>query len=311
MSPEQPQPQNYWDSEDFEDTVASALIACFESKIRRDRTCDERNRLTDARLAYFRSEGPYIPGRSETVAGQDDSGRFFVDLPTPSKGVFAFRPEGRFTEGYLGDSYLSAISFRRAPKLGEAWHSMRHGTPFEIIRIGAGNDGLRGDRTFVTVAPDGEVRAAQYRTHDRSVGHKFGGRQVVVTSGANEMFWESRWAAMALEVVARRRTAWSITAQESNARAHLGCMTEEVKSLLYARSLPMTATGRKRPILHLVEAHKRRMRSGVDIPVSAFLRGLQVVEIGGTIFKVNPPAAIQPAVSKPSRERYFGETAPA
>lgn len=85
-------------------------------------------------------------------------------------------------------------------------------------------------------------------------------------------------------------------------------MQEEVKSLLYARSLPMSATGRKRPILHLVEAHKRRMRSGIDVDIASFLRGQQTVEIGGTAFKVNPPARLQAEVSKPSRARYFPAT---
>lgn len=86
-------------------------------------------------------------------------------------------------------------------------------------------------------------------------------------------------------------------------------MMEEVKSLLYARSLPMTATGRKRPILHLVESHKRRMRNGIDVDVTAFLRGQQTVEIGGTVFKVNPPATLRSDVSKPSRDRYFAPVA--
>lgn len=51
---------------------------------------------------------------------------------------------------------------------------------------------------------------------------------------------------------------WKIAADEGCGKASLGCTADEVKSLLYARQLPMTATGRKRPILHLVAAHRRR-----------------------------------------------------
>ena len=61
---------------------------------------------------------------------------------------------------------------------------------------------------------------------------------------------------------------------------------EQIKSLLYARSLPVTATGRKRPILHLVAAHRRRIKEGVDIDIGEFLRGVKKVEMGGTVFTV-------------------------
>jgi len=114
---------------------------------------------------------------------------------------------------------------------------------------------------------------------------------------------------MALQALADRRFCWVITAQEDKARAYVGCTREEIKSLLYARDLPMTATGRKRPILHLVESHKRRLRAGTDIDVTAFLRGIQTVEIQGTRFTVNPPAVVRPEVSEPSQQRYFPEAA--
>lgn len=301
--------RDYWEKDDFEDTVASALIACFETKLKRDRMCDERDKLTEERLSILRKEGPYIPGRFEQVTVLEKEGRHFITSPVARRGVFAFRPEGNFTQGYLGESYLVAISFRPAAALGKNWHSMRHGEPFEVVFLGAGNDGIKGDRRFVTLAKDGEVRAAQHRGHDRSVGFGFGRKQVVVSSDDDSMFWESHWAAMAMEVSENRRESWVISAQESSALAHLGCMMEEVKSLLYARSLPMTATGRKRPILHLVESHKRRMRNGIDVDVTAFLRGQQTVEIGGTVFKVNPPATLRSDVSKPSRDRYFAPVA--
>jgi len=114
------------------------------------------------------------------------------------------------------------------------------------------------------------------------------------------------WASVTLQMLADRRHCWTITANEQTARAHLGCMREEVKSLLYARSLPMSETGRKRPILHLVESHKRRMRNGIDVDVTAFLRGQQTVEIGGTSFSVNPPRTLQPRVSLNSQLKYYG-----
>ena len=81
-------------------------------------------------------------------------------------------------------------------------------------------------------------------------------------------------------------------------------MKEEIKSLLYARSLPMTDTGRKRPILHLVEAHTRRLRNGTDINIDTFLRGTQIIDMYGTRFTVRPPEVLRPVVSENS-QRYF------
>ncbi len=98
--------------------------------------------------------------------------------------------------------------------------------------------------------------------------------------------------AQVLQAEADRRFCWQIEAKEKHAHAFLGCQSEQVKSLLYARSLPLTATGRKRPILHLVEAHRRRLRNGTDVDVSDFLRGVPEIEMGGTLFRVHAPASL-------------------
>lgn len=81
-------------------------------------------------------------------------------------------------------------------------------------------------------------------------------------------------------------------------------MREEIKSLLYARTLPMTATGRKRPVLHLVEAHKRRMRNGTDVDITSYLRGTQKIEMGGTLFTVKAPVVKKPELSENSMRYY-------
>ena len=174
---------------------------------------------------------------------------------------------------------------------------------------GTNGDGIHGERRFFTVTKQGEVVACTQKIASIRGGATHG--EKVGTVGPDETWLRETgtWAAVALQLLADRRHCWTITAQEKAARAHLGCMMEEVKSLLYARSLPMTATGRKSPILHLVESHKRRMRSGTDVDVTAFLRGQQTIEIGGTVFKVNPPATLRLEVSKPSRERYFAAVA--
>ncbi len=299
--------QDYWAEDDFEDTVTAALIACFETKVKKNRGAAPADRLTEERVAVLRAEGPYIASNSRLMEAPEGDGNWHFDIVNdrlPVKGLHAFRPGGLVAET-TPNAYLCAHYIRQVQALGRYWHKRKGGTLYEMLTMDAESDGIHGERRFFTVTKQGEVVACIQQIASIRGGAMYG--EKVGTVGPEETWLRETgtWAAVALQLLADKRHCWTITAQEKAARAHLGCMMEEVKSLLYARSLPMTATGRKRPVLHLVEAHKRRMRSGTDVDVTAFLRGQQTVEIGGTVFKVNPPATLRPAVSKPSRERYF------
>lgn len=69
----------------------------------------------------------------------------------------------------------------------------------------------------------------------------------------------------------------------------LGLSPEHIKSLFYARTLPLTETGRKRPILHWVRAHKRRIKEGIEIDISTYLRGISHVSLDGLDFEIIQP----------------------
>ena len=69
-----------------------------------------------------------------------------------------------------------------------------------------------------------------------------------------------------------------------------GVYEEHIKSLLYSRDLPVTASGRKRPIQHWVKAHKRRIKKGTDITqVKKHLRGINRFEMFGYKFLISNP----------------------
>lgn len=298
--------EDYWQEEDFEDTVAAALIACFETGVKKNRGAAPADRLNDARIAVLRAEGPYIASNSRLLEAPDE-GSWHFDLavdPLPMKGLYAFRPSGLVAKDHP-NAYLCADYVRQVESLGRYWHKRKGGTLYEMLTLAAESDGIAGERRFFTVTRKGEVVACTQRIPNNH-GYQPGAPVTLVESDDKWLEETGAWASVTLQMLADRRHCWTITAQEQAARAHLGCMQEEVKSLLYARSLPMTATGRKRPILHLVEAHKRRMRNGTDIDVTAFLRGQQAVEIDGTAFTVNPPRTLQPRVSLNSQLRYFG-----
>lgn len=300
------QTQDFWAEPDFEDTVAASLIACFESKVKKNRGAAPADRLTEDRVAVLRYEGPYIASNSRWIEGASNGEYWPFDLANdklPIKGVYAFRPIGK-SKQECPDAYLIAIYIKQAPALGQYWQTKERGTLYEMLVMTAENDGIQGERRFFTVTAGGKVVPCWQKIPNNH-GYQPGAKLTTLKTPEDELNQTGIWASVTLQMLADRRHCWTIAAQEKIARAHLGCMQEEIKSLLYARSLPMTSTGRKRPILHLVESHKRRMQNGTDIDVSAFLRGVQTVEIGGTQFTVTPPAALRPVVSNESQNRYF------
>lgn len=306
------EPIDFWAAADFEDTVAAALIACFETKVKKLRGTPPPDRLTEERFAMMRSTGPYIPSTSRLIIGPDSvDDRWTFDMVNdklPKVGCIAMTPGAKMAES-LPNAYMQMFHVRQVETLGTNWFKRKAGTLYELLNATAESQSVCGERTYFTVTPTGEVWACNVELRDGSRSTFAGARTVGISHPEHYLKEIEAWASVSLQFLADRRHSWTITAKEQTAKAHLGCMQEEVKSLLYARSLPMTATGRKRPILHLVEAHKRRMANGTDIDVSSFLRGQQVVEIAGTTFTVNPPAFIAPVMSKSTRDKFFKDAA--
>lgn len=296
--------EDYWAAEDFEDYVARSLIACFESKIIRNKGAAKWDNLNPEYLNMIRSTGLYIPSNSRYIM---DPHTFFWDFtidPPPQLGCVCFKPNSDLNPD-LKDTYLSIIHLRRVKKFSSKyWHKESPGLLYELFMNGAENNGISGDRRYFTLTKYGEIVSCQQRI--QIIRSYLPGRKTEMLTESQEYLNETKlWASFTMQFIADLRFCWSITAQEKTAKATLGCMQGEIKSLLYARDLPITTTGRKRPILHLVEAHKRRIRLGIDIDVTSFLRGVRTVEIGDTKFTVNPPFSIRDNLSINSQKNYF------
>lgn len=102
------------------------------------------------------------------------------------------------------------------------------------------------------------------------------------------------YPALTANIYADRKYHWLVNTDELidkkfNAYASLGVDIEHIKSLFYARTLPLTETGRKRPILHWVRAHERRLKSGIDIDVRNHLRGRDAFTMHGLDFEIVQP----------------------
>ena len=302
-----PEPIDYWSNETFEDHVAAAIIACYESRVKKNKGAPPSDRMSDERLKLFRAVGPYIPSNSRIVV-ESDARRGFFDIQNdqlPDRGCLSFPINGQIEntghpsyEGYFYNCYFS-----KAPALGKYWNRQGSGQIYVMLILVMTNDGrVDGERRFFTVDKKGGIMACVQRTNNVR-GYMPGVKQEILTTEQHILDETTTGASYAMQYTADRKFSWVISATDGRAKAHLGCMQEEVKSLLYARDLPMSETGRKRPILHLVAAHKRRMKSGTDVDVSQFLRGQQEVEIKGTKFIVRPPLAMRENL--PSSGRFF------
>lgn len=100
--------------------------------------------------------------------------------------------------------------------------------------------------------------------------------------------------AAALQTVSDLKTLWNVETAETvlssvKTPMKLGVDGEIVKSLFYARQAPITGMGRKRPILHWVSSHQRRIREGIDIDIREHLRGITEFEMDGFSFRITSP----------------------
>lgn len=259
--------------------------------------------MNDERIRLFRSVGPYLPGNGRLII---DPSEFEYDIKNDgilNGGGGSFTKWGDKRENRTMDykGYFITILFRRAKRVSNHWVIPSAGYLYESIAYIMRNDGkVTGHRSFFVLSSNGKIHPCYQRAHRLN---PVTGVAEYATSSFTEMEDIAYCASTAMQFSADKKYCWTITAKEKAAKATLGCAQEEIKSLLYARDLPLTSTGRKKPILHLVAAHKRRIKNGTDIDIVNFLRGSQVVHIGGTEFTVTPPTSEK--INLPKSHRFF------
>jgi hypothetical protein len=114
----------------------------------------------------------------------------------------------------------------------------------------------------------------------------------------------ARFAAAALQTVPDFRFLWTVETAErvlgndQTTPIRLGVTVDVVRSLFYARTAPMSEAGRRRPILHWVQAHQRRTRLGTSVDIAKHMRGVTEFEMGGFPFRITEPVkrAISPTI---------------
>lgn len=295
-----------WCDDEFEDFIDRTILSCYETKLKKNRLVANKDRLTEEHLKLFRAAGPYIPNNARLVEGPSLY-RFNPSIDElPSFGCIAYPDFYKISTDkdnpYYGYNHI--CYFKRVTKLGHGWFPIEPGIPFVLYLFVMSENGyVNGERRYFTLTNDGKVLPCyvkQVGVFTRSVIRKV---ETVISS--SDEFLQNSFAvsSYSFQFTNDRKHSWVITANDGNVKIHIGCVNEEIKSLLYARDLPLTATGRKSPIIHLVASHKRRMKSGTDIDINQFLRGTREVVINNTKFTVNPPKVMKAKL--PTSGKYF------
>ena len=265
----------FWDREDFEDKVARALIACYETRLFHKPPPAEKGHTwvlvphragTVKDLQDLRDVGPYFPPSDRYCLG-DNTYWGDIDGFPPLASYSLKRAVGDSLDGLEGKSYLEPYICRRVQNWprGVAILPGRYVAKYRVVGFFPQPDGIEAYAYYIGVKRNGKVVAEKH------------------------VEWEDWTGSIVLQFWADRRFLWNVQAFESEAKATFGVNEAQIKSLFYARQIPLTTTGRKRPILHWVRSHLRRMRSGVEVDIERHLRGITEFEMNGTLFRITRP----------------------
>jgi hypothetical protein len=276
-----------WTDEAFDDAIARAMLALYESKIYHKSANNRSRSLTPDLLNAIRKEGVLIPAPDRVYQYAGD-GRQMVDTNVKmiGSGCFSFGEDRRLNDPDSMSGYCRIEYFRRLSRIPRTVRMIVPGQPYEMVSVFATDHGeIEGVRQYLTINPaKGSITPCVEL--DRS--------NIPLSLKIKEAMSEDNSRSVSLlnysfQIVDDFQHQWRITALDDKTKVTVGAYTENVKSLLYARSLPVTPSGRKRPILHVVSAHRRRMKEGVDVDIKTFLRGTREIEMGGMKYIVEAP----------------------
>lgn len=278
----------YWDSETFEDNVARGLIAIYETPWEKNKKRHPASRVLESDIEKLKRIGPYFaPYDREWYADSFDAS--LDGFPSIATAAFPSLPGGEF--------YLHWLFAKREKQFPSDVIRTGGGDPFSLFVIHAsGGRGLVAERLWVSVSNDGKIYGTNGRVKSRfgnlilrdntNIASRVSPTDVGYGANVGNAVYLS---SMTFNLWNDRQTLWNVEATDGKARATFGVYMEQVKSLFYCRDLPITNTGRKRPILHWVSAHRRRMALGTDINIDKYLRGIISFEMSGTLFTISRP----------------------
>jgi len=286
----------YWETDEFEDKVARGLIAMYESKLKVRKRSVPACRLSEDLLMRVKRLGCYFPSNDriimEEVSPIDGRSAKIQSIDPINDG----RPDFAILTTTQGNkdselSYLQTTYLEKINSLPKPFKSDVKGRIYRIAFLDFTNNAIEGMVDYVVIDSKGSLYPVHryVRTTDRTTGRDLHIKDIPNGSGETCEDNVTIWATAAIQFYQDRRFLWNVLAKEGIAKATFAVHEEQIKSLFYSRELPMTETGRKRPILHWVNAHQRRMKSGIDFDVEKHLRGSNEFVYNGTKFEIINP----------------------
>jgi hypothetical protein len=274
-------PKKYWEEEEFEDLVARSLIYLYEEEINKKwlnvPNCIKPSMDEIRRIKKF---GVYYCPDDREIATPIE-----VDLVNDKLINQATLSMARNRENiYFVTTYMEKVKHLPGRYIKQS------GTPYAIFAWEAmQNEPSRLSKAYVTISKDGSINDAYVRTAKGEVNLGIGFADHEKKINISENRTSIIFASLTMTLYQDKRYLWNVCAQEQQAKATFGVYPEQIKSLFYSRNLPQTETGRKRPILHWVAAHRRRIKEGIDIDIEKHLRGINEFEWHGTKFTITQP----------------------
>jgi len=200
-----------WNSEEFEDTVAAAIIAFYESKIKKNRGTPPPDRLGVEQLKLFRMMGPYIPSSSRVILHTGEHKGFFdtKNDVLPTNGCLSFSgdtllPKSSDRDNYVG--YLYNFYVSKVSALGKYWKRQDSGQLYVMYLMVMTNKGvIDGERRYFTVNNKGEVLSCLHGT--MSAGEY--GEKAKFVGASMDLFQQTTdWASVTLQYITDRRFSW-------------------------------------------------------------------------------------------------------
>lgn len=279
---------DYWTDESFEDMITRTFIALYENTLDHHSMRGALNAITADDLVKIRKQSVFIPAPDRLVwSPTDPRGQKLDDqLIIPTAGCISLGEDRNESDPDHLSSYCRIQYFRRIARLPFSVRQIGAGTPYESVLLFPQDKGtVEGIREYVTVNEKTKtIMPCIHRAHGKQLQRSIYERLNGAVGRKTELCLN-----MSFQLVDDFRHQWRITAETGESKVVVGAYAENVKSLLYARELPMTASGRKRPILHVVSAHRRRMKAGTEIDIKQFLRGTREITMDGTRFVVDVP----------------------
>ncbi len=293
----------YWETQEFEDLVARGLIGLYETKLKKDKKGPKCARFNEELFAKMRKRGCYFPARDRVVSvnfndiGDLASNIQEIDMKNdglPAYALWSSDPTGSSSNK---SDYLWTFYMEKIPFLPSSFQKPRHGVIYRCMQVFFGEK-VEGCGTFVVIDNDGFVETCfmPINYNDKITGKPmYLEHRPIMTDAKNSqaMDYYAVYASMGIQIFQDKKHLWNVCAKEGIAKATFSVYPEQIKSLFYSRDLPMTESGRKRPILHWVTAHQRRMKEGIDINIDKYLRGTNEFVFNNTKYEIINPLKVK------------------